>query len=102
MSAMEELRVRVIGFLNANASELGEIALQAFHAHSAQKSIHAERYDRRVLSEFFMRELIAGTAKRRDLNAGDVDTFAKQATELADALIRANEPRWVTATPATP
>lgn len=90
MSATDEVIARALGFLNAHAGELGEIALQAIHARRVQKTNDGDRFDRRVLSELFMRELVAGTARRRDLTAADVDAFAEQSCELAEALIKAN------------
>jgi hypothetical protein len=91
-SAIEELRMRTLGFLNAHAAELGEIALQAIAARTQQKTADGVKYDRRVLSELFMASIVNGTAKRRELGSGDADAFATQAIEFADALIRANGP----------
>lgn len=90
MSAIDEVRSRALLFLNANAGEIGEIIMQAAHARGVQKSVEGVRYDRRVLSELLLRELVAGTARRRELVAADADAFATQARDLAEALIKAN------------
>src|SRR4051794_37277485 len=90
MNASENFKVKALGFLNAHAGELSDIVLAGVHARSVQKNAEGDREDRRALSGMFLSALVAGTARRRDLTAGDVDTLATQARELAEALIKTN------------